>query len=224
MRSCVAARSSGPRTRSVLGISARRVVPGTGSAARHPRSGPTGREIRNPARVRVAVPSRSRAMREVAGLSAREAVSDGSAGQVAEPTRRSGLGRGLDALIPTGPHERANPVLPPYEDPVAGRLDELVDEVRQARRAGRRPRPHDRGLGAAAGCGTGGACTRIGRLAATARAQRGVSCVGHRRRSRARRDRPRDRHGAARCSTPRSADRPVDRGRRHPRRAGADSR
>jgi len=48
---------------------------------------------------------------------------------VAEPTRRSGLGRGLDALIPTGPRETGD-LLPPYEDPVVGRIDELVDEVR----------------------------------------------------------------------------------------------
>jgi hypothetical protein len=49
---------------------------------------------------------------------------------VAEPTRRSGLGRGLDALIPTGPRETGD-LLPPYEDPVAGRIDDLVDEVRR---------------------------------------------------------------------------------------------
>jgi hypothetical protein len=49
---------------------------------------------------------------------------------VAEPTRRSGLGRGLDAVIPAGPREVREP-LPPYEDPVASRLDELVDEVRK---------------------------------------------------------------------------------------------
>jgi len=51
-------------------------------------------------------------------------------GQVAEPTRRSGLGRGLDAVIPSGPRE-VRPPLPPYEDPVVNRLDELVEEVRR---------------------------------------------------------------------------------------------
>ena len=49
---------------------------------------------------------------------------------MAEPTRRSGLGRGLDAVIPTGPHEARAP-LPPYEDPVVGRLEDLVEEVRR---------------------------------------------------------------------------------------------
>jgi hypothetical protein len=40
------------------------------------------------------------------------------------------LGRGLDAVIPSGPRE-VRPPLPPYEDPVVGRLDDLVDEVRK---------------------------------------------------------------------------------------------
>jgi hypothetical protein len=40
------------------------------------------------------------------------------------------LGRGLDAVIPSGPRE-VGPPLPPYEDPVVNRLDELVDEVRR---------------------------------------------------------------------------------------------
>jgi hypothetical protein len=86
---------------------------------------------------------------------------------VAEPTRRSGLGRGLDAVIPTGPHEVRDP-LPPYEDPVASRLDELVDEVR---RLGERVDELVRTTAHSAGrrlwhrrCGR-----RIGRLAATAR-------------------------------------------------------
>ena len=87
---------------------------------------------------------------------------------MAEPTRRSGLGRGLDAVIPTGPRE-VRPPLPPYEDPVVGRLDELVEEVRkvgdrvdelirvtagQARRRLWRPP----------------GCARLGRLVSTARA------------------------------------------------------
>jgi hypothetical protein len=52
---------------------------------------------------------------------------------VAEPTRRSGLGRGLESLIPApGPRDVAGRgPLPPYEDPVVARIDELVDEVRR---------------------------------------------------------------------------------------------
>jgi hypothetical protein len=52
---------------------------------------------------------------------------------VAEPTRRSGLGRGLESLIPApGPRDIAGPgPLPPYEDPVVTRIDELIDEVRR---------------------------------------------------------------------------------------------
>jgi hypothetical protein len=56
---------------------------------------------------------------------------------VAEPTRRSGLGRGLESLIPApGPRDTdGHGPLPPYEDPVVtridGRIDELIDEVRR---------------------------------------------------------------------------------------------
>jgi hypothetical protein len=98
-------------------------------------------------------------------------VATGAHGQVAEPTRRSGLGRGLDAVIPAGPREQRDP-LPPYEDPLAGRLDELVDEVR---RLGERVDDLVRATADSARrrlwhrrCGE-----RVGRLVATARASAG---------------------------------------------------
>jgi hypothetical protein len=60
---------------------------------------------------------------------------------VAEPTRRSGLGRGLESLIPApGPRDiGGRGPLPPYEDPVVARIDERIDElIDELRRLGER--------------------------------------------------------------------------------------